>query len=112
MSLQQWELQAQKGRDLLEKSIPKQWLLPENKLPALTQKNVIDLPKKSGLLSGRELAITNLSATRLVAAMGEGRYTAEEVVVAFLKRSVLGHQLVRLLFSNGCYSLCLYYTVD
>lgn len=97
MALEQWERQAQKGRDILNNSIPKQWLAPADSLPPVTQKNVIDFPKKSGLLSERELSITDLSATQLVAEMGAGKLKAEEVVVAFLKRAVLGHQLVRII---------------
>ena len=91
-----WELQAQKAKDILQDSIPKQWLLPAHKLPSADEKNVEDFPRKSGLLSEKELAITDMSATSLVGEMGAGRLTAEEVVVAFLKRSVLGHQLVDL----------------
>ncbi|KAJ5201732.1 uncharacterized protein N7498_006395 [Penicillium cinerascens] len=94
MSLQSWERQAQKGKDILNHSIPKQWLLPADKLPMSTQKNVVDFPRQSGLLSELELLITEMSATELVANMGQGKLTAQEVVVAFLKRSVLGHQLL------------------
>lgn len=94
MSLRRWERQAQKGRDILEKSIPKQWLAPADRLPPVTQKSVLDFPRRSGLLSERELAITDMSATELVAQMGMGKLKAEEVVVAFLKRAVLGYQLV------------------
>ncbi|KAJ5778297.1 hypothetical protein N7520_001543 [Penicillium odoratum] len=94
MSLQQWERQAQRGRDILNNSIPKQWLASVESLPPASQKNVIDFPKKSGLLSERELSITDLSATQLVTKMGIGELKAEEVVVAFLKRAVLGHQLL------------------
>lgn len=64
-------------------------------MPLPTQKNVIAFPTQSGLLSERELTITEMSATELVREMGNGKLKAEEVVVAFLKRSVLGHQLVR-----------------
>ena len=92
--LNDWEQKAQKGRDILENSIPKQWLLPDSKLPPQTQLNVIDSVKDSGALSEHELAITELSATELVRRMGHQKLTAEEVVVAFLKRAVLGHQLV------------------
>ncbi|KAJ6161303.1 hypothetical protein N7470_004699 [Penicillium chermesinum] len=94
MSLQPWERQAQKGRDILQNSVPKQWLLPEDKLPPASQKDVTDVPVQCGLLSEHEVAITNLSATQLVAEMGQGKLSAEEVVIAFLKRSVLGHQLL------------------
>lgn len=94
MSLNSWERKAQKGRDILEQSIPKQWMLPESQLPPVTQKNVIDFPRQSGLLTERELMITELSATELVGEMGKGSLTAEEVVIAFIKRSVIGQQLV------------------
>ncbi|KAJ5175366.1 amidase [Penicillium canariense] len=94
MSLDRWERQAQKGRDILNNSIPKQWLLPESQLALATTKNVIDFPEQSGLLSELEMLITELSATELVAEMGKGKLTAEEVVVAFLKRAVLGQQLL------------------
>lgn len=104
MSLQPWELQARKARDALQKSIPKQWLLPEDKLPLVHQKNVEDFPRKSGLLTERELTITTMSATALVADMGNGLLSAEEVVISFLKRAVLGHQLVYMPdMRNGCF---------
>ena len=91
-----WEIQAQKGRDILNNSIPKQWLLPADRLPPASQKSVVDFPRQSGLLNERELDITDMSATALVTEMGNGKLSAEEVVVAFLKRAVLGQQLVRL----------------
>ena len=104
MSLQPWELHTRKARDILQRSIPKKWLLPEDKLPPVDQKNVEDFPRKSGLLTERELTITEMSATALVADMGVGRLSAEEVVIAFLKRSVLGHQLVYMPeIRNGCF---------
>jgi len=98
MTIENWQVKAQKGKDLLYNSVPKQWLVPTEKLPSGTQKNVTDFPRQSGLLTERELIITESSATELVKEMGKGELTAEEVVVAFLKRSVLGHQLVR---TNG-----------
>jgi len=90
-----WELQAQKGKDILNNSIPKQWLLPVDRLPPASQKSVVNFPCEGGLLTARELIITEMSATALVAEMGKGTLTAEEVVTAFLKKAVLGHQLVR-----------------
>ncbi|OQE39199.1 hypothetical protein PENCOP_c007G07661 [Penicillium coprophilum] len=89
-----WQTQAQRGKDTLNNSIPRQWLLPIDRLPPLSQKNVVDFPRQSGLLSEREMDITDMSATALVKEMGNGRLSAEEVVVAFLKRAVLGHQLL------------------
>ncbi|EAW13376.1 fatty-acid amide hydrolase [Aspergillus clavatus NRRL 1] len=94
MSTENWEGQARKAKDLLQNSIPKQWLVSADKLPPADQKNVEDFPRKSGVLSDREISITEKSATALVAGMAAGMLTAEEVVVAFLKRAVLGHQLL------------------
>ncbi|KAL3475281.1 amidase signature domain-containing protein [Aspergillus californicus] len=89
-----WESQARKAQDILQLSIPKQWMVPANQLPPASQLNVVDFPRKSKVLTDKELAITEASATALVAAMGDGRFSAEEVVIAFLKRSVIGHQLL------------------
>jgi amidase len=103
MAIQSWEAEAQKCRDILEKSIPKQWLAPADKLPPADQLNVVDFPRQSGLLSEEELRITESSATALVAEMGQGKLTAEAVVTAFLKRATLGQQLVCADSSNHIY---------
>ncbi|BAE65447.1 amidase signature domain-containing protein [Aspergillus flavus] len=89
-----WQKEALKAKTILHTSIPTQWLLPEDKLPPSDQKNVADFPRASGLFTDRELSITEMSATALVAGMGAGLLSAEEVMVAFLKRAVLGHQLL------------------
>lgn len=93
-----WQTEALKAKTILHNSIPTQWLLPEDKLPPSDQKNVADFPRASGQFTDRELSITEMSATALVAGMGAGLLSAEEVMVAFLKRAVLGHQLVRFIF--------------
>ncbi|KAE8348961.1 amidase signature domain-containing protein [Aspergillus coremiiformis] len=89
-----WQIEALKAKTILEASIPTQWLLPKDKLPPSDQKNVADFPRTSGLFTDRELSITDMSATALVKGMGAGLLSAEEVVIAFLKRAVLGHQLL------------------
>jgi hypothetical protein len=94
MPVQNWEIRARRAKDVLLNSVPKQWILPAHRLPSAHQKNVEDFPRKSGVLSDREVSITEMSATALVAGMGAGLLSAEEVVTAFLKRAVLGHQLV------------------
>lgn len=94
MVSQSWQAEAQICRDILDKSIQKQWLLPADKLPSLEQTNVMDVPRKSKILTEKELQITETDATGLVEAMGKGTWTAEEVTVAFLKRATIGHQLV------------------
>lgn len=89
-----WTVKAARGQKLLDDSIPKQWLIPKNKLPPSSQINIINLPKTSGLLSERELTITETDATGLVKAMAAGKYTAEAVTIGFLKRATIGHQFV------------------
>lgn len=91
-----WKIQSAKAKAIQQNSIPKQWLLDESKLPPAEQNNVLDFARTSGALSEKELKITEMSASALVAEMGTGKLSAEEVVVAFLKRGVIGHQLVRI----------------
>lgn len=92
--IESWTAKAARGQKILEESIPKQWLLPKNMVPPIEQTNVMKLPKESGLLSERELRITESTATELVASMAKGLISAEEVTTAFLKRATIGHQLV------------------
>lgn len=91
---QDWKIQSAKARAIQQNSIPKQWLVDESKLPSPEQKSVLDFARTSGTLSEKELSITEMSASALVAQMGAGKLSAEEVVVAFLKRGVIGQQLV------------------
>ncbi|KAJ5911120.1 uncharacterized protein N7473_000423 [Penicillium subrubescens] len=94
MAAHNWETQAQICRDILNNSIPRQWLLPVDKLPSPERTNVLGVPRESGILSERELQITETDATGLVETMAEGTWTAEEVTIAFLKRATIGHQLL------------------
>ncbi len=68
--------------------------MPEDTLPQKGRLNVLGAPKECGLLSQRELDITNSNATEMIEQMKLGIWTAEEVTVAFLKRATIGHQLV------------------
>jgi amidase len=98
MAVQSWEIEVKKAQDILEKSIPKQWMAPPDKLLSADVLNVEHFPTSSGLLSAEEIRVTEMSATALVESMGQGRITAESVVTSFLKRAVLGHQLVRTIY--------------
>jgi hypothetical protein len=99
MAAHNWETQAQICRDILDNSIPRQWLLRVDKLPSPERTNLLGVPRESGILSERELQITETDATGLVDTMAEGTWTAEEVTIAFLKRATIGHQLVS---TPGC----------
>ncbi|EXJ79376.1 hypothetical protein A1O3_08878 [Capronia epimyces CBS 606.96] len=89
-----WRLKAARGKKIQQESIPKQWILAPERLPPTSQLCVIDVPKESGLLSEKELIITESTATSLVDKMASGTWTAEEVTIAFLKRATLGQQLL------------------
>jgi len=89
-----WEIEADKCRKILSSSIRTDWKLPQDKFPPTDRSNVLDVPKESGLLSQKELDITDSDATGLVKMMGTGEWSAEEVTVAFLKRATIGQQLV------------------
>jgi amidase len=57
--------------------------------------NVLQVPRECGLLSDRELNITEkYDAVALVEALAAGAFTAEEVAVAFCKRAAIAQQLV------------------
>lgn len=96
---EEWKVKAAKGKAVLDDSVPKQWLLPEDKLPPSHQTCVIDIPKTSGALSEEELLITETTATDLARKISANELTAEKVTIAFLKRATIGHQLVCLSLS-------------
>lgn len=89
-----WEVEAQKCRDILQKSIPLEYLLPADELPPKTTLNVMGFIESAGILSAEERAITESTAAQIVGKIASFLCTAEEVLVAFLKRAVVGHQLV------------------
>lgn len=89
-----WEIEAEKSRRILADSIPKQWLLTPEQLPPTDRFNVLNVPAESGIMSEKELQITQTDATGLVRKMGAGDLSAEEVTIAFLKRATIGNQLV------------------
>jgi amidase len=101
-----WERKAEVCRVILENSIPKQWLLPTDKLPTKQQHNVTNIPYTCGVLSTEELDMTEQNATGLLNKYRSGAWKVEDVTIAFLKRATIGQQLVSLL---NCLSII--YTV-
>ncbi|KAF7174446.1 hypothetical protein CNMCM5623_007242 [Aspergillus felis] len=96
----------------LDAKIPSEWRLSESQIPpgmlspaeSITnvkeygRVNVMDIPRTCGLLSERELEITEQYDVReLLRSMADKRLTAEEVTVAFCKRAAIAHQLTRCL---------------
>lgn len=80
-----------------ESKVPKEYYLPQElvKNPPL---DVRDVPRTCGILTARELEITeNYDAYALAGAIATRKYTAVETATAFLKRAIIADQLTRCL---------------
>lgn len=97
MTTNDWETIAANKRASVAALIPPKWLVPTDSLPAQERLDVTSFPGESGILSDKEMEITeSLSATELVEKIAKGLYSAVEVTTAFCKRAVIAHQLVSL----------------
>ncbi|KAH8697040.1 acetamidase [Talaromyces proteolyticus] len=86
----EWEKIAADKRVRLEKTIPPEW-----KLKGIPDSDsFLVVPAQTGILSDAELAITESSATDLVAKLASGELKAVDVTLAFCKRAAIAHQLV------------------
>jgi amidase len=61
----------------------------------IEEKLLVDLPRTSGLLTDKEVLITELTAVEILAAIREQRLTAMETTKAFCKLETIAHQAVR-----------------
>ncbi|OSX66101.1 hypothetical protein POSPLADRAFT_1131808 [Postia placenta MAD-698-R-SB12] len=87
-------LVADKRRRQLE-SIPKDWLI---QVPDEHIVDVTAVPERCGLLSDRELQITNTGdVNEILDKLAKGEWSAVEVTNAFCKRAIIAHQLVNCL---------------
>lgn len=89
-----WEDISKAKKAAREAAIPAEWKLKT--IPAIGS-NVTSVPRESGILSARELEITESTAEALVSAMVSKKYTAEEVAIAFCKRAAMAQQLTNCL---------------
>ncbi|KAL1952505.1 hypothetical protein VTO42DRAFT_5178 [Malbranchea cinnamomea] len=96
----------------LDSKIPREWRLPAHWIPTgmlspeesvtntsqYESVNVMDIPKLCGLLTTRQLEITEKwDVEGLLAEISSGRLKAKEVCEAFCKRAAICHQLTRCL---------------
>jgi amidase len=88
-----WQEIAEKKKQEQTNLIPKQWLIsvdPE-------RLDVLSVPQECGLLSKRELEITELNdLVVLLEKLASGEWSSVEVTTAFYKRAIIAHQLVSL----------------
>jgi hypothetical protein len=90
---EQWQSISKRKKKQQASRIPKEWLLPAN--TASNSNNVLDIPRKCGLLSEKELNITEAyDATDLVQKLGRGELKSVDVVTAFCKVCPLSDQTV------------------
>jgi amidase len=87
-----WQSIAQRKKQEQLSRIPKEYLLPAEYIQV---SNVLDVPRACGLLTAKELRITeDYDATALAHAIRNGELKALDVARAFCKRAAIAHQLV------------------
>ncbi len=87
-SVQEIAAKAQNG--VLD-SIPGKWKLPNQ---AQTPSNVMEIPKTCGILTSRQIEITEQTAIEILEKLATGSLSSLEVTEAFLARAAIAHQLV------------------
>lgn len=90
-----WQQVAEAKRAQREALLPEAYKVPASSLPAVNTDSVVDFPRGAGILSKREVEITETDdVSALLVKLASGEYTAVEVLEAFIKRSCIAHQLV------------------
>lgn len=74
-----------------EATIPKEWLITT---PPESQLDVTRVPEECGLLSAKELEITNSDVATLLAKLASASWSSVDVTLAFYKRAIVAHQVV------------------
>ena len=95
----QWQILAANKHKQCEDSIPIEWRLPEHLQLGSLDDNLhllaADIPRRSGLLSEDELAITEkYSAAQLAQKLAVAEFSSVTVTKAFCKRAAIAQQLV------------------
>ncbi|KAJ5328696.1 hypothetical protein N7452_009086 [Penicillium brevicompactum] len=91
-----WQGIAEEKHSSRDKAIPTEWRLPPGYVPD-DQLNVMDIPAECGLLTERELGITETDPVVLVEKMINRDFSSHEVTLAFCKRAAVAQQLVNCL---------------
>ena len=84
-----WEEVSRSKQAARDALIPKAW-----RIPPTDALNVMDVPRTCGVLSAKDLEMTELNAVQLVEQMVAGKLTSYEVTLAFCKRAAVAQQLV------------------
>ncbi|TKY88005.1 hypothetical protein EX895_003101 [Sporisorium graminicola] len=90
-----WQEVAEAKRAQREALIPEAYKVAAAFLPDISTDSVVDFPSETGILSEREVEITETDdVSVLLKKLASGQYTAVEVLEAFIKRTCIAHQLV------------------
>lgn len=93
MSTLDWRARCEERKKKQLDEIPREWLIEP--LP-LDKRNVTNIPANCGLLTERELLITEIvDVDYLLRKLANGEWSSVEVTAAFYKRAIIAHQLVR-----------------
>lgn len=92
-----WSDIAAKKRTATFDKIPRDWLLREDQVPKESERNVLHIPKSSGILTEREITITETSMADALQQLRSGKWTSKEVTEAICKRAAIAHQLTNCL---------------
>lgn len=89
---QSWQDRARQKREAILAAIPPDWIIKD--VPSVEEKKDVTGQYIRGLLSKREVEITETDAERIADMTTTGKWKAEEVTRAFCHRAALAHQLV------------------
>lgn len=98
MAVENWEVLVQKKQFEIAAGIPSAWRLPAEYtgLSETASNNVTDVPRRCGILSAKQLEITeNYDATALLERIHSQELSAFEVTEAFCIRAAIAQQVVR-----------------
>lgn len=87
-----WETVSKKAQADLLSSLPSRWRIDTEAFASET--DVSQIPKTCGILSQRQIQITELTATQLARQIASRQLKALEVLEAFAARAAISHQLV------------------
>lgn len=93
-----WQEIALEQQEIRDSQIPKEWIL--DSLPDESVANVMNVPYTCGLMTERELELTEKDATDLLAMMAKGELKSYDLTLAFCKRAAIAQQLVSLCLSH------------
>lgn len=93
MDRKHWKIRSSDRKRAQLESIPSQWHIKS--LPAKDVRNVLDIPRACGILSERELEITEtVDLVTILDKLRSGEWSSVETTTAYYKRAIVAHQLV------------------